>query len=77
MWSVYQQAKAFGSRPSALLGVTDPLASFYFDRAVSTFGVSLEEAIRESTEDKKEPVRSMNATMTMNRWLGLSRFASV
>lgn len=43
-------SKTTHSRPSHLLCVADPLAAYQFDAAVTTFGVTLENALQETRE---------------------------
>lgn len=40
-------------RPSELYSIADPLAAFYFDRAVVTYGTEVESAMGEASEGAK------------------------
>ena len=40
-------------KPSELYLISDPLAAFYFDRAVCTFGMEVQEAMDEAAEGSK------------------------
>lgn len=41
-WQLYSQAKQWGQRPSALIGITDDYVAFCVDEAVFVFGVAVE-----------------------------------
>lgn len=47
MWSLYLTAKGTHSRPSDLLCVDDPWAAYMLDSAVTTLGVTIENAAQE------------------------------
>lgn len=70
MWEAYQLAKQLHKRPSELYGIDDELVAWSFDRAVQTFGVSLEEAIRVSTKKtKNQAAADRKAHQTLDKWL--------
>lgn len=50
MWLL---SKTWSTRPSEMLDLSDPLAAFYFDRAVMTFGKTVEAAMDEAAEGAK------------------------
>ncbi len=79
MWTAYSQAKTFRCLPSELYKIRGEPESFYFDRAVHTFGARLEAAIEEVKQDGKrtDNQKKMAINMLMNRWLGTAQFASV
>lgn len=63
-------------RPSELYHIHNEFAAFCFDRAVATFGTSLEAAVREAGEaqvkgnkkDKAKISRAMNSELA--KWIG-------
>lgn len=70
MWSLWQTAKAFGSRPSALLALGDTFAAYCLDNAVSEFGLALEAELSR-VEGKNDKERTVKAERTLRKWLGL------
>jgi hypothetical protein len=64
-------AKQWRCRPSEYLGVTDPLAAFYFDRAIGIFGNRLEQELEKAEQSgKSKTQKSLRRTMILNKWLG-------
>lgn len=82
MWRLWTLSKAYGARPSDLLGIGDDgLAAFHIDSAVHTFGTELDEALRQAVEPQKQgrkvkplsPAQQHARTMeVLERWLGIS-----
>lgn len=79
MWTAYQQAQTYRCKPSDLYGITGQPEAFYFDRAVYTFGASLDAALDKIRNDSKRSAgqKTMALNMCLNKWLGIKRFASV
>jgi hypothetical protein len=72
---VYQLAKGLGVRPSELLGVSDPVGAFHFDRAVTYFGSSVEAALSKAeAESKNQKQSKAKQTMVLNKYLGIRKF---
>lgn len=69
-------ARQFNSRPSELLALEDPLAAYYFDRAVFTWGTRVEQEIEAAQSAKTEQGKAMKLAIVQSRWLGVNRFAS-
>jgi hypothetical protein len=69
-------SRRFNSRPSDLFSLKDPLAAYYFDRAVWTFGSRVEREIEEASQAKTEQGKAMKLAIVQNKWLGVSKFAS-
>lgn len=68
----------YQATPAEIMGVSDPLAAVYFNRAVYAFGSRLEsELARIDNSNKSEPRKAMMRNMVYTRWLGDSagRFA--
>lgn len=75
-WAAYQLAKTYRCRPSELYGITEQPAAFYFDRAIGTFGVFLENKLAEAEKGKKsENRKAMARNMVLMRYLGTGAFA--
>lgn len=51
---LWQQAEAWSTRPSQILGLTDPLTAFSVDQSVWTFGSELSAALHEATKNIKD-----------------------
>lgn len=47
MWMLWQQAKSYSQLPSTILRVTDPLAAWMLNTAVTWFGITIENALAE------------------------------
>lgn len=59
------------------MGIDEQPAAFFLDRAVVTFGTRLELELEKAEQGKKSEVqKTMARTMVLNRWLGVSAFAS-
>lgn len=75
MWELFGLAKATGRAPSEVLGITDEVAAFHLDRAVTYFGNTVENAIHEAVNDAKNKTEALRkSTMTLNKYLGIQRF---
>lgn len=60
----------FGCRPSDLYGVHDEVAALYFDRAVFTFGTSVEADIQNAAETAKNDKQARASAMrVLHKWL--------
>jgi hypothetical protein len=64
-WRLSQKLRA---RPSELYYVTDPLAAFLFDRAVTRFGSALDRDLEAVEGNGKQ--KTMGQQMVLSRWLG-------
>ena len=53
IWSLYQEAKTWKTRPSTLLGMEDAYLAYCLDQAVSTFGNFVQNKI-DSVEGKNK-----------------------
>lgn len=63
-------SKQMGLPPSAIYRITDELTAWSFDRAVITFGISLQNEIRKIQDKaKKKADAERKITMLMDRWL--------
>lgn len=72
VWEVWQLSKNYRCRPSDLLNITHPVQAFYLDRAVWTFGTSLEGALAECEDGKKKAPQIKAAKQrVLTRWLEL------
>lgn len=70
MWEAWTLAKQLRSKPSEIYNVRDELAAFCFDRAVTTFGLAVENDIHEGTQDAKDQADgTRKASMILDRWL--------
>lgn len=70
LWEAYQLGKHNGVRPSAIYGVKPKITAFFFDRAVYTFGTTLEERLRKVAEGQKgQKAAERKAMMELNKWL--------
>lgn len=72
-------ATKFQSRPSEHLNIEHPVAAFYFDRAIYTFGSLLEADMEDEVgKVKDEKGQKRAAQRVLNRWMGegQQRFAS-
>lgn len=81
MYRLWSLAKAYKTRPSELLGVDDRLAAFHLDYQVWNFGSSLDAALQEAVEPKKQGKKSKDLTAPQKRlalsnvlekWLGIA-----
>lgn len=74
---MWKQAKAYGTTPSDLLGVEDPLISFYLNRAIWMFCSRVESELEKAAGEGKSKTRqAMGVNMVLHRWLGLGQFAN-
>lgn len=72
---MYQLAKALGVRPSELLRVSDELAAFHLDRAVTYFGSTVDgELSKAESEARNEKAAAGKQQMVLNRYLGIQKF---
>jgi len=68
---MWQMSKAYGVRPSTFLAVEEPLAAFYLDRAVASFGMAVETDLEKVGESRKSrQAKAMAVQSRMNTWLG-------
>jgi hypothetical protein len=71
LWQVWEQGKAYSTRPSQLMGLGKGPAAFYFDRAVTVFGQALEADLKATADSRKtESAKNMAVSMRMNTWIG-------
>ena len=70
MFEVWTVSKTWGTRPSVMCGITDEVAAYCFDRAVTSFGLSLEADIEEGTHKAKNRTEAKKkAMLILDRWL--------
>ena len=70
MWEAFQLAKQLTTRPSDMYGIDDELTAWSFDRAVQTFGSSLESRLHEVAEKAKTRAAVKRKTeQELNKWL--------
>jgi hypothetical protein len=63
--------KTYHCRASELYGISHPVQAFFFDRAVYTFGTSLENDLKESTRKaKKQDQADRIRDRVIAKWLG-------
>lgn len=56
--------------PSDLLGLTDPIQRFYFDRSVWLFGSQVEADIEQATKKaKNDRARDQKRDQVLRRWI--------
>jgi hypothetical protein len=55
------------------LTVDDPLAAFFFDKAVGTFGSLVEQAMHQAGEGKSGKKAELAVHMALETWLGPQR----
>lgn len=70
MWSLYQTAKTFNQRPSALLDVSEPYAAYCLDNACGEFGRAIENELGK-IEGKKQGEIDVKADRLLRKWLDL------
>lgn len=70
MWALYNQAKAWATRPSDLLAVGDRWLAFCLDNAVYTFGSALEMELK-GTEGKNKKEIQNKQQRTLDKWLDM------
>lgn len=68
LWQTYQQTKHYGCRASELLLIDHPVAAYFFDRAVYTFGSTLAAEL-ESIKGKDEKEIEGKRLRVIERWL--------
>jgi hypothetical protein len=56
--------------PAEVLGVTDPLASYCVNRAVTLFGQCIDSEIDDAVDGKKKGQAEAAASNVLNKWLG-------
>lgn len=76
LWAAYQLSKTYNCRPSQLMHIEDPLAAYYFDRAIAVFGIHLENEIEQAeAKGKSASQKAMKRNMVLNKYLGIGKFA--
>lgn len=61
-------------RPSDLYGIADDVRAFYFDRAVATFGLTVEADLDKVSRDAKTSKQAeRRREMALNKWLGVQQ----
>jgi hypothetical protein len=72
-------SRSYQQRPSALLGLSNPIEAYYLDRGVMHFGSALEDALQRATNPNSgnkrakplsEAQRNQKTMETLSRWLG-------
>jgi hypothetical protein len=70
LWTMWRLANQYSSRPSEVMSITNPVLAFYVDRAVSTFGMAVEEDLREQVGKQKSDLQKQLVYRTrLNSWL--------
>jgi hypothetical protein len=69
MWTLYQLAKTTRSRPSDLLAVADELAAYFLDKAVTVFGMAIENDIEKATQKKSGAAAERAANSVIAKWV--------
>lgn len=70
LWESWVLAKTLGNRPSEIYFITDELAAWSFDRAVTTFGLAVEAAIEKATlKCKTTDEANRKAKRELDKWL--------
>lgn len=70
MWEAWTLSKSMGIRPSEVYSIEDRLAAYCFDRAVTMWGLHVEQAVRQKVEAAKtRQAAVMVAQRTMDRFL--------
>lgn len=70
LWAAWTLASKWQTRPSDLYGIHDEFAAFCFDRAVTAFGMAVEDDIRQGTRKAKtDDAAQRKATLILNKWL--------
>lgn len=68
LWQVYQLAKDMRCRPSELLGITDTVQAFCFDRAAVIFGSALSHEL-ENAKGKTDKAIRQSQQRIFNKWI--------
>lgn len=76
LWETWHLSQAYGQRPSELLGLreSDPLASYFLDRATMHFGRGLDRDLEKAMDPgkRKKPLTEIERTRRRNavfeRW---------
>lgn len=70
VWELFSLSKAYRCRASELVNITHPVQAFYLDRAVWTFGTSLEAALNACDDGKKKaPQIKASKQRVLHTWL--------
>lgn len=70
LWQAWNLSKTWATRPSEIYGISDDVAAYCFDQAVTLFGQSIEAAIAEATEDAKDtPDAKRKAERVLDKWI--------
>jgi hypothetical protein len=72
LWTIYQHAKAYGTRPSVILDIRDPYVAYCLDEAAATFGETVQAELDslDSSNPKMLPGKRLNH---LRRRLGLQQ----
>lgn len=71
MWQMWQMSQNLRKTPADLLGITASAPSFYFNKAVWTFGTTLEADLNAVAEkSKKASTTKARQTQVMVTWMG-------
>lgn len=72
LWTLHREAKAYGCRPSELLGVSDAFMAYCLDNAVFSFGDALEIELESQSGKTSEEVKRKKERV-LRDWLGLPK----
>lgn len=70
VWEIYQTAKTFNTRPSAILGITNTYVAYCLDSAVGEFGRVLESELS-GVEGKNKKEIGTKSDRLMRKWLDM------
>lgn len=59
--NAWTMSKALKCRPSAVYGIESPLSAYYFDSAVTTWGMTLDNELEAAGADAKDAKSSQRA----------------
>lgn len=70
LWETWTLAKQWGVRPSELLSIAYELDAYFLDRAITTFGMSVEADLDKASTDAKNSKKAAQArARVLDKWL--------
>jgi hypothetical protein len=70
LYDLWTLAKTWKTRPSEILCIRDEVAAYHLDRAVTKFGLALEQDVEKHTESAKDRKSAeAKARLVLKRWL--------
>lgn len=74
MWQTWQMSQSLRKSPSELLGITHPIHSYYFNKAVWRFGTAIESDLNQVAEKTKTAAATKaKQAMVMAKWMGAGK----